>query len=133
MEVASIRDEFTDDLARQQAYLVSRGVRPMALLPEVGKEPIEVQCAFFRIQELAAGLGTVIPFVWERPDHDCTDVGYVSHSWVLDLHKWLHEADVPTRQYHRIMGLLLGYSPEAIAQHDNVEFDGRFSETQSAT
>ena len=42
---------------------------------------------------------------------------------VVDLLAWSYEQ--PLRQHHRIIGLLLGYSVNAIAEHDAREFAGK--------
>ena len=49
--------------------------------------------------------------------------GYAAAAWVVDLLAWSYEQ--PLRQHHRIIGLLLGYSVNAIAEHDAREFAGK--------
>lgn len=63
--------------------------------------------------------GGAIPFVI-----DCgngrADYGYASHSWIIDLYSFAVNEGGPVPQQHRgrLLGLLLGYSPEAIARFD---------------
>lgn len=60
-----------------------------------------------------------IPFVIDRGD-DVADCGFAAKKWAIDLYRYaIREA--PDRQRHRIIGLLLGYSAQAI--HDFDELD----------
>lgn len=54
-----------------------------------------------------------IPFVVDRED-GCADFGYAAAAWAVDLLRWMALAKIPSEQEARIMGLLLGYSPNAI-------------------
>ena len=64
----------------------------------------------------------MIPFVLPRKDIECAMTGFAAAQWVVDLLAWSY--DQPIRQHHRIIGLLLGYSADAIAEHDTREFAG---------
>ena len=112
----------TDDLIKEQAYLVSRGVRPLALLTPVGLDSKEMEGAFVRLGQTVGG--DAIPFVLPRRDADCAMTGFAAAQWVIHLLRWSYD-HAPVRQHHRILGLLLGYSVEAIARHDDREFAGK--------
>jgi hypothetical protein len=95
-------------LLREQAMLVERGVRPMCLEGLSGDSPVDC------LRELWAAVPetTTIPFSLTRHLS-----GYASHSWVIDLLNWTHET-APQRRRNQIYGLLLGYSPESIADFE---------------
>jgi len=98
------------DLLREQAYLIERGVRPLAATGTCGdRTPDSV------VQELHGGAAgaRVIPFA--LPGGIC---GYASHAWVVDLVRWADSG--PRVQRDRILGLLLGYKPDAIRQFEEL-------------
>ena len=70
-------DESDDDLIREQAYLISRGVRPLALLGSVQLN--EMQSQFVKLNQLASGYA--IPFVLPRNDMECAMVGFAAAQW----------------------------------------------------
>ena len=107
---------------QEQAYLVSRGVRPLALLDTCDLDETVMATRFVWLNQLA-GKYTVIPFVLPREDFPCAMTGYAAAPWVVDLLAWSYKQ--PLRQHHRIIGLLLGYSANAIAEHDAREFAGK--------
>ena len=43
--------ESSDDLINEQAWLIARGVRPLALLDSVDKNSVAMQCAFQHLIE----------------------------------------------------------------------------------
>lgn len=53
-----------------------------------------------------------MPFVVENGD-GTADCGYAATGWIVDLLKWATTA--PQVQRMRVIGLLLGYSADAIA------------------
>ena len=108
--------------AEEQAYLVSRGVRPLALLGTCDLDETVMADRFVWLNRLAAKYG-VLPFVLPRKDFPCAMTGFAAAAWVVDLLAWSYEQ--PLRQHHRIIGLLLGYSVDAIAGHDDREFAGK--------
>ena len=117
MEGDRARDE---DLAlggaggvREQAHLVSCGVRLLALL-NLGVDPDQVEREYYRIHACIVDVPNVIPFV--LPVEGSAVSGIATHRWVIELLQWAY--DQPVRQAHQIRGLLLGYSPAAIAEHD---------------
>ena len=99
----------------EQAYLVARGVRPLAL---VGSCPTEI--ASQAVAEMMPFSETgAIPFSCDRGD-GTTEYGFAAAPWVIDLYRWTvqrEEADetVPQSQRHRIVGLLLGYHASAVS------------------
>jgi hypothetical protein len=102
---------------QQHAYLVARGVRALALVGHCDAKPMTMLRAATRL-EVAAGPG-IVPFVIERSD-GVADLGYAATQWAIDLYQWTFsdEAGVPERHRHHIVGLLLGYSPDAIRQFE---------------
>ena len=81
-----------------------------------------MQRAFQRLIEKT--IDPAIPFVLSREDIDCAMTGFAAAQWVIDLLKWSYKY-APMHQHHRILGLLLGYSASAIAEHDAREFAGK--------
>lgn len=97
---------------QEQAYLVARGVRAMALVGECATGQVDILRAF-TILERAAG-DHVLPFVVDRGD-GVADMGYAVLPWVIDLYRWLTTDNaVPEVHQHRVIGLLLGYSPLSV-------------------
>ena len=109
------------ELINEQAYLVSRGVRHLALLGSIDRDDKEIRKAFVRLNQMA--IDPAIPFVLPRKDVDCAMVGFASSKWVIDLLEWSYNY-APLRQRHCILGLLLGYSASTISEHDAREFAG---------
>jgi hypothetical protein len=98
----------SDDLLREQAYLVARGVRPLALVGTC----VEGDEASTRHRLLVGADGQLaIPFTTPSGR-----VGYASHAWVVDMVRWADSA--PVIQRDRILGLLLGYDPNSIRQFE---------------
>jgi len=101
--------------APEHAYLVARGVRPVAIVgqcPTIPRVMFEVAA---RLEELAED--GAIPFVSPRDD-GIADYGFAASKWAIDLLRWTQSDAVPTEHRHRIIGLLLGYSAEAIRRHE---------------
>lgn len=112
----------SDETLTEAAYLVSRGVRPMALIDHCLPDEMTVLRAMTRLQNAAQYLGdSVIPFVVPdpRPPQNAS-CGYASHPWVIELYRWACGREVSQPRRHQIIGLLLGYSPAAIARHGEV-------------
>lgn len=113
-----------DEVIREHAYLVSRGVRAIGLVGHCTARPLDMLKVATRIETLADS-GT-IPFVIERPD-GVADVGFAAAAWALDLYEWLlSEPAVPENQAHRIVGMLLGYAPDAIRRFEEEKGGRRF-------
>lgn len=59
-----------------------------------------------------------IPFVIDHGDGSAS-CGFAGAPWVIDLYRWVRlSTDVPQCHRDQIVGLLLGYSTEAIARFD---------------
>jgi hypothetical protein len=99
--------------AKEQARLVARGVRALAIVGVCPAEPSEMIGVAGDLETQAeAG---AIPFLAERNDGG-VDYGYAASAWVIDLLQWLESDAVPEKYRERIRGLLQGYSVEAIRQ-----------------
>ena len=62
----------------------------------------------------------IIPLVLLRKDRSCADVGFVARAWVSETFKWVMD-NAPQPHLNRLLGLILGYSPDAIAALDESE------------
>ena len=113
---------FSDDAMKEQAWLISRGVRPLAILEWIEREPAEMENAFVRLNQHAGVDHGIVPFVVPTNETSAA-VGYARASWVVDVLTWVCR-NAPPRQFHCIMGLLLGYSADEIADHDARECVG---------
>jgi len=117
------------DALTEQAYLVARGVRRVALgghlhLPDEG--PLTALLTVATELERHAE-PNVIPFVVDHGD-GVASFGYAESRWALDLYEWtVKDPAVPQEQRHRIIGLLLGYSAPAISRHDETGSGRRFA------
>ena len=108
------------DYVSEQAYLVSLGVRPMALVRETNVNQEDADAALHGLQNAACGYSNVISFVipWENnPYGRCVLQGYTTKRWIVDLLKWTM-ANAPERYADYVIGLLLGYSPGAIEEYE---------------
>jgi hypothetical protein len=109
-----------NDMLTEHARLVARGVRVLAL-PDIGcgwpKEPSKLHIAH-RL-ECAAWPAGALAFLIEYDDGAVTG-GFAAAPWVIDLYRWVCDPanNIPRDQGNRIVGLMLGYSAEAIAAFD---------------
>jgi len=121
-----IRDDWSEDYVAEHAYLVARGVRPMAIVGHVRANKDLMLQAASRLEIVSVG-ESVVPFVIPRAD-GFADCGFAAARWVVDLYAWLvGSACVPEEQAHRIKGLLLGYGADAIRGHDERGSGRRFT------
>jgi hypothetical protein len=110
----SVYMNFSDDLVKDHSYLVARGVRALALVGQCESDAWTMLQQATRLEMLAEP--GAIPFVVDR-GNGWADFGFAAAGWVLDLFSWVTkepEDTMPDKQRHRILGLLLGYSTEAI-------------------
>lgn len=110
---------------KEHDYLVSRGVRPLAIVGQCPSDPIVMLKMATQIE--ASASRNVIPFMIERKD-GFAEYGYAASAWVLDLYRWLTTSNadiISPKQRDRILGLLCGYSVEAIRTFEERN-DGRF-------
>jgi hypothetical protein len=102
---------------RDAAYLISRGVRPMALLGSCSSDEA-VMGTVYTILINAAGTPLAEPFVLPSGAYPGrASYGYAARAWVTDLLEFAESDAVPLRRREEITGLLCGYSPDAIARH----------------
>ena len=117
--------DWSKDLLDESAYLVERGVRPMAIVDHIPADPQAMLEAASQLEIASIG-AEVVPFVVNRGD-GLADCGYAATQWVVDLYAWLVKSGAPGEHIHRIRGLLLGYSPRAIRAHDERGCGRRFT------
>ena len=102
------------DGAEDAAYLVARGVRPLALVGE----GVADELAMLRAMTVLARYSDdrAIRFVIDHGDGTAS-WGYAAAAWVVDLYRWVRLEEKDESRRHQVLGLLLGYSPEAISRH----------------
>lgn len=105
-----------DRSVNEAAYLVSRGVRPLALLDSVSQDEAVMGRTYDQMIDACESYKAALPFVLPCRGQEHALVGFAAEAWVIELLDWIQGQ--PGQQYHQIMGLLLGYSPRAIAEHD---------------
>jgi hypothetical protein len=104
------------DLVREQAYLVARGVRSLAVIGGCDDTCEAIQEAETALSVTAQG--KVISYVVPSGGQGML-YGYASHAWVVDLFRWAL-ADCPEHHAHRVIGLLLGYNPDSIREFEEL-------------
>jgi hypothetical protein len=118
----------SDDVLAEQAYLVSRGVRPLSLAGHChinGDGPDDLLRVATHLERHAGG--NVVPFVVDHGD-GVASFGYSESRWALDLYEWtVKDPSVPQEQRHRIIGLLLGYGAPAVSRHEEEGSGRRFA------
>ena len=95
----------SDDLVLEHALLVSRGVRPMALVAYVGVGDNEAREAHAILTQ-AVGSDRAIPFVVPWQEMECALAGFAAETWVIDLLEWICSLGVGSRRHHQVMGEL---------------------------
>lgn len=107
----------SDECLREHAYLISRGVRALAVCGNIVMSPSGVERAYSVLRgqsaTIAGSLVSPIPFVIES-GHGFADCGYAAAPWVIDILRWIYLSEDAKPHVHRIIGLLLGYSPAAM-------------------
>lgn len=96
-----------------EAYLVSRGVRPMSLLGSCALDNASLARAWGVLSQ--HGQHDVIPFV--IPAGERALFGFAASGWVVRLYAWLARTDLPVEIADSIQGLLLGYSVQSIEKY----------------
>lgn len=104
----------SDEIIADCAYLISRGIRPLATLGTVDADPLLMLQTITRIESISFPYN-VLPFVLDRGD-GLAECGIAAEGWALDLYRW--SLTVPEPQRARIQGLLHGYSVEAIGHYE---------------
>lgn len=113
-----------EEALTEHAYLVARGVRPLALVAHFFLDQGDPLGTAAQL-ERHAHMG-LIPWVLDHGD-GVASCGYASERWALELYEWAVTGPVPEEQRERIIGLLLGYSAFAIARFDAETSGRRFS------
>ncbi|HET7445164.1 MAG TPA: hypothetical protein VFJ57_10945 [Solirubrobacterales bacterium] len=115
------------DVLAEHAYLVARDVRPIAI---AGHFPTE-SASTLRIATLiesAAPAEDVVPFVIDHGDGSGS-FGYAANRMTLDFYEWaVTDRSIPEQQQHRVIGMLLGYSPVAISRYEESGCGRRFTQ-----
>ena len=101
--------------ASNEAYLVSHGVRPMALCATVKAKDTGAILEVMRKVEQNRD-GDAKPFILQIGER--THYGYYSEPWALNLFLWLegHDGALPEEHSDAIYGMLHGYAPSSISQ-----------------
>jgi hypothetical protein len=74
----------SDDLILEHTLLVSRGVRPMALVAYVGVGENDAREAHIKLTRVV-GSDRAIPFVVPWKEMECALAGFAAETWVIDL------------------------------------------------
>ncbi len=104
----------SDEVIREHADLISRGVRSIAIIGQFKANPDAMLLVATKVETLAPA--EAIPFVIDKQD-GLAIYGYARKSWAIDLLQWASSENIPQKQRDRILGLLLGYSVESIAEY----------------
>lgn len=114
---ANIVLPWPEDTIIEHALLIARGVRPMALLGAISTDPGEMHCVAHRLDHYAVKAGdSVIAFVVED-GREFAQCGFAGAPWVIDMLRFAFSK--PAREHrHAMLGLLLGYSAQAIERHE---------------
>jgi hypothetical protein len=114
------------DVLAEHAYLVARDVRSIAIAGHFHTEGAST-LRIATLIESAAPAEDVVPFVIDHRD-GTGSFGYAANRWALDFYEWaVTDRAIPEQQQHRIIGLLLGYSPVAISRYEESGSGRRFS------
>jgi len=94
------------------AFVIARGVRPLAL---IGTFYTRNCCGTELLDSLRAvrGADDVVAFILPSFGGSMA-YGYASHEWVVDFYRWALE-NAPKPYFDYILGLLCGYSPQAVS------------------
>jgi hypothetical protein len=109
----------SEDLLREQSFLVARGVRPMSLVEWRSSDPRELT----RISTLLdrCRQSGSLPFVIDHGDGSAS-YGYAGSRWVVELYEWASaDRQIPREKRDCILGLLLGYSVPSVADYEAEE------------
>jgi hypothetical protein len=120
----------SDDLIREHAYLVARGVRALAIVGECSTDTVTMLRTATQIETLS--VPGAIPFLCDC-QNGFAEYGYAAERWVVDLFEWLMTADanvVPTDHRHHVLGLLLGYSATAVRDFEAHTSGRRFTDVR---
>jgi hypothetical protein len=106
----------SQDAMEEAAYLIARGVRPLAIFQSLEGDHVVALRALTLLERYASD--GAIPFVF-KAGGGLWECGYAAAAWVLDLYRFLViDANIPHPHLQRIIGVLLGYSPSAITRFE---------------
>ena len=115
------------DVLSEHAYLVARGVRPLAIAGHFPTQSVSMLRIATLIETAASG-EDVSPFVIDHGDGSGS-LGFAANRWTLDFYEWaVTDRSIPEQQMHRIVGMLLGYSPVAISRYEESGSGRRFTQ-----
>ena len=114
------------EVMAEQAYLIGRGVRLLAIVGPVEDATdtlVDVRQMLYDAAVESAGSQerTPIPFLIKDPRTNWIRAGFAAHAWVIDVYEWLLTDSVPDQMTSRVLGLLLGYSGDAVAQFEYMQ------------
>lgn len=122
----AITEPASEIVIENEAYLVSRGVRPVAWVAVSSSESECVERALADVTEAiesVSGSWEIKPRAFAVRHYgrdDIVDIVITGYEWVRDVLEWLgDEVTVPAHYANLVCGLMLGYSPSAVqAFHD---------------
>lgn len=126
------------EVMKEQAYLVGRGVRLLAIVDSVEnviETIVDVRQMLNEVAVESAGSQerVPIPFLIKDPHTNWVRIGFAAYVWVIDIYEWLLDGTVPEKMACRVEGLLLGYSGAAIAQYEYMQAGQRVSTRQEGS
>lgn len=101
------------------AYLISRGVRPLTLTGHCPADELTVTRVRTLLSAGRRGLDVIV-YVVTGEDGNAS-FGYAAHGWAVNLLRWAVSGGIPPARTHEILGLLLGYSAAAISRHQEAD------------
>lgn len=108
---------------------MARGVRPLAIVGEGMADELEMLRALTLLGRYSSD--SAIPFVVDHGDGTAS-WGYSSTAWAIDLYRWIRTVEGDESRRHQVLGLLLGYSPEAVSRHLDSLVGRRFTRSVSS-
>lgn len=116
---------FREDAFSSEAYLVEKGVRPLALVGDIDAKELEVlkkelvdKCFWHK---------NITPFIIKEDDG--YSFGFARNKHIVETYKYIREArkdgTITEDVFHTILGLMLGYSvddtEEFLQKHNKFE------------
>lgn len=130
-----------NDLINEPAYPIARSASPMALIGNIALDAgaahdgWNMRQSYCRLKYTETGKACgneVIPSLIRRKDGTAADYGFAARPWMIATFQWSSK-NAPQPHLNRLLGLLPGYSPAAIAAMEESEtgrlFPYRVSET----
>ena len=117
----------SDDGIEEHAYLISRGVRPLALFNPFPAKPLLMKQVATRLENLSLFLHGAIPFVVDQGDGEAI-AGYAADKGLVETFVWVTN-HAPEPHVDRLVGLLLGYSVPAVAAYEQNQSIEQFDQS----